>query len=68
MPESTEDRQSELESLWYEIAQAIAAGRTQGLVCPECLSEGLEVEEQRGRTSVRCPNCKRFVEVGIATA
>lgn len=69
MPESPEDHLSELESLWYEVVEAIAAGRTQGLVCPEChSSEGLVVEEQGGRTTVRCPNCKRVVEVGIASA
>jgi len=26
------------------------------------------VEERWGRTVVSCPNCKRVVEVGIATA
>jgi hypothetical protein len=69
MPESTEDRLGELESLWYEVVDAVAAGRTQGLVCPECqFSEGLVVAEHAGRTSVSCPNCKRVVEVGISTA
>ena len=69
MPVSPEDRQSELESLWYEVVEAVTAGRTQGLVCPECrFSEGLVVEERGGRTAVSCPNCKRVVEVGIATA
>ena len=69
MPDSAEDRLSELESLWYEVVEAVNAGRTQGLVCPECqFSEGLVVEERGGRTTVGCPNCKRIVEVGIATA
>ena len=69
MPDSAEDRLSELESLWYEVVEAVNAGRTQGLVCPECrFSEGLVVEERQGRTIVSCPNCKRIVEVGIATA
>jgi hypothetical protein len=69
MPERPEDRLSELESLWYEVVEAVTAGRTQGLVCPECrFSEGLLVEERGGRTAVTCPNCKRVVEVGIATA
>ena len=69
MTDSAEDRLSELESLWYEVVEAVTAGRTQGLVCPECrFSEGLVVEDQRGRTTVSCPNCKRVVEVGIATA
>jgi len=69
MTDSAEDRLSELESLWYDVVAAVTAGRTQGLVCPECqFSEGLVVEEQGGRTTVSCPNCKRIVEVGIATA
>jgi phage FluMu protein Com len=69
MPDSAEDRLSELESLWYEVVEAVNAGRTQGLVCPECqFTEGLLVEARLGRTTVSCPNCKRIVEVGIATA
>ena len=45
------------------------AGRTSGLICPECNApEGLSVEEQQGRTLVSCPKCMRTVEVGIATA
>jgi len=69
MADSAEDRLSELESLWYDIVEAVNAGRTQGLVCPECqFSEGLVVEERNGRTTVSCPHCKRIVEVGIATA
>ena len=69
MADNVEDRLSELESLWYEVVEAVTAGRTQGLVCPEChFAEGLVVEEQGGRTIVSCPNCKRVVEVGIATA
>jgi hypothetical protein len=69
MPDSAEDRLSELESLWYDVVEAVNAGRIQGLVCPECqFSEGLVVEEREGRTTVSCPHCKRIVEVGIATA
>jgi len=69
MTDNAEDRLSELESLWYEVVEAVTAGRTQGLACPEChSSEGLVVEEQGGRTTVSCPSCKRVVEVGIATA
>jgi hypothetical protein len=69
MPDSAEDRLSELESLWYEVVEAVNAGRTQGLVCPECqYADGLVVETREGRTTVSCPNCKRIVEVGIATA
>ena len=69
MDEHAEDRMAALESVWYEIIEAVNAGRTAGLVCPECRSpDGLQVEEQQGRTVVTCPNCKRVVEVGIATA
>ena len=69
MDEQAEDRLAALESVWYEIIEAVNAGRTTGLVCPECNSpEGLQVEERQGRTVVTCPNCKRVVEVGIATA
>lgn len=69
MDEQAEDRLAALESVWYEIIEAVTAGRTSGLICPECNApEGLSVEEQQGRTLVSCPRCKRVVEVGIATA
>lgn len=69
MDEHAEDRLAALESVWYEVIEAINAGRTAGLICPECNApDGLQVEEQHGRTMVTCPNCKRVVEVGIATA
>ena len=69
MDEQAEDRLAALESVWYEIIEAVNAGRTTGLLCPECNSrDGLQVEERQGRTVVACPNCKRVVEVGIATA
>jgi transcription elongation factor Elf1 len=65
----SEERLAELESLWYEVVEAVNAGRTNGLVCPECSHpEGLQVEEQAGRVSVSCPNCKRVVEVQVNTA
>jgi len=69
MDENAEERLLALESVWYEVIEAVQAGRTNGLVCPECNApEGLSVEEQQGRTVVSCPKCKRIVEVGIATA
>ena len=69
MDDHAEDRLAALESVWYEVIEAVNAGRTAGLLCPECNSpDGLQVEEQQGRTIVTCPNCKRVVEVGIATA
>ncbi|HYS09713.1 MAG TPA: hypothetical protein VEP66_13260 [Myxococcales bacterium] len=69
MDEHAEERLLALESVWYEIIEAVTAGRTSGLVCPECNSpDGLLVEERQGRTVVSCPACKREVEVGIASA
>jgi hypothetical protein len=69
MDEHAEERLLALESVWYEIIEAVTAGRTNGLVCPECNSpDGLLVEERQGRTVVSCPACKREVEVGIASA
>ncbi len=69
MDENAEQRQAALESVWYEVIEAVSAGRTSGLICPECNAQGgLVVEEQQGRTLVSCPSCKRVVEVGIASA
>ena len=69
MDEHAEDRLTALESVWYEIIEAVNAGRTSGLVCPECNApDGLQVEERQGRTVVTCPNCKRVVQVAIAAA
>lgn len=69
MDDHAEDRLASLESVWYEVIEAVNAGRTAGLQCPECNApEGLHVEEAQGRVVVSCPNCKRVVEVGIATA
>jgi hypothetical protein len=65
----SEERLAELESLWYEIVEAVNAGRTNGLVCPECSHpDGLTVEEQNGRATVTCPNCQRVIEVQVNTA
>jgi hypothetical protein len=69
MDDHADNRLAELESVWYEIIEAVNAGRTSGLICPECNApEGLSVEETEGRVRVSCPSCKRVVEVGIATA
>ena len=69
MDDHQEERLVALESVWYEIIEAVNAGRTNGLTCPECNSpDGLQVEESQGRTRVSCPGCQRVVEVGIASA
>ena len=69
MDDHAEDRLAALESVWYEIIEAVNAGRTAGLVCPECNSaDGLQVEEAQGRVIVRCPSCRRVVEASVATA
>jgi hypothetical protein len=69
MDDHADNRLAELESVWYEIIEAVNAGRTSGLICPECSApEGLSVEESEGRVTVSCKSCKRVVEVGIATA
>jgi hypothetical protein len=69
LDDHAEDRLASLESVWYEIIEAVNAGRTAGLICPECNApEGLQVEEVQGRAIITCPACKRVVEVGIATA
>ena len=69
MDEHAEERLAALESVWYEIIEAVNAGRTANLICPECHApEGLQVEEQQGRAIITCPSCKRVVEVGIASA
>jgi transcription elongation factor Elf1 len=69
MDEHREDRLASLESVWYEIVEAVNAGRTNGLICPECNSPGgLIVEEGQGRAVITCPNCKRVLEIGIASA
>ncbi|HEX4382491.1 MAG TPA: hypothetical protein VH083_06070 [Myxococcales bacterium] len=69
MDDDADNRVAELESVWYEIIEAVTAGRTNGLICPECHDPaGLQIEEARGRTIVSCPACKREVEVGIQTA
>jgi hypothetical protein len=69
MSDTAEDRLAELESVWFEIIEAVSAGRTQGLVCPECHHpDELQLSEQGGRVEVSCPNCQRVVEVQIGTA
>jgi hypothetical protein len=69
MEDHAEDRLAALESVWYEVIEAVNAGRTAGLTCPECNApDGLEVEEAHGRVIVRCPSCKRVVEASVATA
>jgi hypothetical protein len=67
--ESGEDRLAALESVWYDVIEAVSAGRTSGLICPECQSpDGLQVEEQAGRVTLSCAHCQRSVEVQVNTA
>ena len=69
MSDNAEDRLASLESVWYDVIESVNAGRTAGLLCPECNHpDGLQVEERQGVVEVRCPNCQRIVEVKIATA
>ncbi len=64
-----EDRLAELESVWYDVIASVTAGRTNGLVCPECNHpDGLAIEETGGKVIVRCPGCNRVVEVQVNTA
>ena len=69
MSDNAEDRLASLESVWYDVIESVNAGRTAGLLCPECNHpDGLQVEERQGLVEVRCPNCQRVVEVKIASA
>ena len=69
MSDNAEDRLASLESVWYDVIESVNAGRTAGLLCPECNHpDGLHVEERQGLVEVRCPNCQRVVEVKIASA
>lgn len=69
MADNPEDRLAALESVWYEVIEAVNAGRTNGLICPECNHpDALQILEQHGRVEVSCPNCKRVVEVQVNTA
>ena len=69
MADNNEDRVAELESVWYEVIEAVNSGRTNGLICPECNHpDGLQFLEQHGRVEVSWPNCKRVVEVQVNTA
>ena len=69
MGDNLEDRLSSLESVWYEVIESVNAGRTAGLICPECNHpDGLTCEERQGRTMVSCPNCQRVVEVQLSNS
>ena len=69
MGDNVEDRLAALESVWYDVIESVNAGRTAGLICPECNHpDGLQVEERAGRVEVRCPNCQRMVEVQLGNS
>lgn len=61
--ERDEEALAALESVWYEVLDAVMSGRTSQLACPECHAEGMQVEERGDRVMVSCPSCKRSVEV-----
>ena len=66
MGDNVEDRLAALESVWYDVIESVNAGRTAGLICPECSHpDGLQCEERQGRVQVSCPNCQRVVEVQL---
>jgi hypothetical protein len=54
--------------LWQDVLDNIAAGRPGGQVCPFCRTGKLDVVTgERGRVSVSCPNCKKFIEGSIGS-
>ena len=57
-----EDALAALESVWYEVIDAVMTGRTSQLPCPECHTDGLVVEQQGDRITVTCRQCQRSVE------
>ena len=60
--ERDEEALAALESVWYEVLDAVMSGRTSQLTCPECQSEGMQVEQRGDRVTVSCPSCQRSVE------
>lgn len=60
--ERDEEALAALESVWYEVLDAVLAGRASQLTCPECHADGLQVEQRGDRTTVACPSCQRSVE------
>jgi transcription elongation factor Elf1 len=48
-------------SVWQDTLDEIMAGRDQGLTCPYCQGDGLDVEKTRARLLITCHHCgKRF--------
>ncbi len=69
MGDHAEDRIAALESVWYDVIEAVNAGRTAGLKCPECShADDLQIAEQGRRVTVACANCQRVVEVAVSNA
>ena len=60
--ERDEEAMGALESVWYEVFDAVMAGRANQLPCPECQADGLRVETIGDRVNVSCPSCQRSVE------
>jgi hypothetical protein len=46
-----------------EVLDQVAAGRTTNLTCPFCDSGTLKMEPGDYGPELKCPTCKRFIEV-----
>lgn len=62
MNNTDEETLAALESTWYEVIEAVMAGRTSQLPCPQCHADGLRVEQQGDRITVACPACQAQAE------
>jgi hypothetical protein len=66
--ERDEEALAALESVWYEVLDAVQAGRAAQLACPECHADGLRVETLGDRITLSCPSCQREVVFQTNTA
>lgn len=51
---------------WYDVVQAVANGRTEGQVCPECGDGRLQSSVDGSRVRVRCAACGEGFEGKLA--
>lgn len=63
-----EEAVAALESVWYEVFDAVMTGRTSELNCPECHASGMMVEQRGERVFVSCAACRRAVEFVVQGA